>query len=282
MATPSVQNFLRGLAELDALRVSGDGTGESRRDVVAVEEPLEIRLAGEPLATTMRTPGQDHELGAGFLLAEGLIASRDELGSIAHCGRPDEDGYGNVLDVLPAAGSAFDLERSTASRRGTLTTASCGVCGRRSIDDLIARAGHIDDETRFSREVLGSLGARLCDEQPNFQRSGGLHAAGLADAKGRYLCVREDIGRHNAVDKVLGRLLLDGKLPAMGTILVVSGRASFEIVQKALCAQIPVLLCVSAPSSLAVRTAQQGDMTLIGFARDGGFNVYSGLERVVA
>jgi FdhD protein len=280
MATPTLQSVLGGLRELDALRVAGNGAAEARRDVVAVEEPLEIRLCGDALATTMRTPGQDQELCAGFLFAEGLIASRDDLGSMAHCGRLGEDGYGNVIDVLPAPGTAFGLERTRASRRGTLTTTACGVCGRRSIDDLIARVGRIDDETRLSREVLRRLGARLRDQQPAFQQSGGLHAAGLADAAGRYHCVREDIGRHNAVDKVIGRWLLDGRLPAGGTLLVVSGRASFEIVHKALCAGVPALVSVSAPSSLAVQTAERGNMTLIGFARDGGFNVYSGGERI--
>lgn len=280
MTTPTLQSVLSGLSELDALRVAGDGAAETRRDVVAVEQPLEIRLSGDPLATTMRTPGQDHELGAGFLFAEGLIASRDDLGTLAHCGKPGEDGYGNVIDVLPAPGTAFDPARSAKSRRGTLTTTSCGVCGRRSIDDLIERVGRVDDRGRLSRRVLGSLAARLRDQQPAFQRSGGLHAAGLADADGRYVCVREDVGRHNAVDKVIGRLLLDGRLPAPGTILVVSGRASFEIVQKALCAGIPALLSVSAPSSLAVETAARANMTLVGFARNDGFNVYAGSARI--
>ncbi len=280
MTTPSFESVLSGLAELDTLRVTSQGT-EDRRDVVAVEEPLEIRLSGDPWITTMRTPGQDHELCAGFLFAEGLIASRDDLGSIAHCRKTDRDEGRNVIDVLPAPGTAFDPEQSAASRRGTLTTTSCGVCGRRSIDDLLARAGRIDDDVRLSREVLAPLAARLSDQQPNFQASGGLHAAGLADAEGRYLCVREDIGRHNAVDKVMGRLLLDGKLPARGTILVVSGRASFELVQKAVCGGIPALVSVSAPSSLAVRTAERADMTLIGFARDGSFNVYAGGARIL-
>ncbi len=281
MTTPSIQRVLSGLSELDALRVAGDGALESRRDVVAVEQPLEIQLSGDPLATTMRTPGQDHELGAGFLFAEGLIESRDDLGTIAHCGRPGDEGYGNVIDVLPAPGTVFDPEQSATSRRGTLTTTSCGLCGRRSIDDLLDRVGRVDDESPLSRRVLGSLAARLLDQQPGFQQTGGLHAAGLADATGRYLCVREDVGRHNAVDKVVGRLLLDGQLPARGTILVVSGRASFEIVQKALCAGIPALLSVSAPSSLAVETAERANMTLVGFARNGGFNVYAGRERIV-
>lgn len=279
MATPSLQSVLGGLAELEALRVTDDGDRQTGRDVVAVEEPLEIRLSGDPLATTMRTPGQDHELCAGFLFAEGVIASRDDLGSIAHCRRGDDAL--NVIDVLPAPGTHFDPEHGAAVRRGTLTTASCGVCGRRSIDDLVDRVGRIDDDSRLSWTVLARLAERLHEQQPNFQRSGGLHAAGLADAAGRYLCVREDIGRHNAVDKVVGRLLLDARLPAKGTILVVSGRASFELVQKALCAGIPALVSVSAPSSLAVSTAERGNMTLIGFARDGAFNVYAGAERMV-
>ncbi len=249
-------------------------------DFVAVEEPLEIRVAGETLATTMRTPGDDAELALGFLFAEGLIGSRNDVATAAHCGNVGDDGWGNVIDVLPAPGFAFDLDRTGAARRGTLTTAACGVCGRRSIDDLVARSGALDDATRFEPSVVAELTDRLRREQPSFERTGGLHAAGLASSDGAWRVVREDVGRHNAVDKVVGRLLLDGALPARGCILVVSGRSSFEIVQKAWVAAVPVVVSVSAPSSLAVATAERARMTLVGFARGGSFNVYTGGERL--
>jgi FdhD protein len=269
------------LHALEALRVEPGRTPQLRADVVAVEEPLEIRVAGEALATTMRTPGHDHELALGFLCAEGLIDGRRDVGSVAHCGRPGDEAWGNVIEITPAPGAAIDLERSASARRGTLVTAACGVCGRRTIDDLVARVAPLDDGVSVRRDVVCEIVERLRSEQVNFQKSGGLHAAGLATADGRLLLVREDVGRHNAVDKLIGRLLLDDALPARGRILVVSGRSSFEIVQKALVARIPIVLGVSAPSSLAVAVAERARMTLVGFAREGAFNVYAGSERVL-
>jgi FdhD protein len=258
-----------------------DGERAERHDEVAVEEPLEIRVAGETLAVTMRTPGHDHELAAGFLFAEGLVDSRDELGSLRHCGDPGSDGYGNVIDVLPAPGAALDVEALSAVRRGTITSASCGVCGRATIDDLMARCKPLSDGARVSRALLAGLTARLRDAQPNFQRTGGVHAAGLVRSDGKYTVVREDVGRHNAVDKAVGRHLLDGALPATGSVLVVSGRTSFEIVQKAARAGVCAVVGVSAPSSLAVATAERARLSLAGFARDGAFKLYAGFERVV-
>jgi FdhD protein len=252
----------------------------AREDFVVVEEPLEIRVGGDTLAVTMRTPGDDAELAAGFLLAEGLIRARADLGQIAHCGRPGDEGWGNVIDVLPAAGSAIDLEQTLVARRGTLTSSACGVCGRRTIEDLLARCPVLAHGPSFERRVIENLTTLLRGHQKNFEQSGGLHAAGLADETGRFLVVREDVGRHNAVDKLLGRLLLDGELPRAAHALVVSGRTSFEIVQKALVARIPLVVGVSAPSSLAITTAERANLTLIGFARSASFNVYSGLERV--
>jgi FdhD protein len=269
------------LHELEALRFERDRTPERRADVVAVEEPLEIRVASETLATTMRTPGHDQELALGFLFAEGLIATRRDVGSAAHCGRPGDEGWGNVIEVVPAPGIAIDLERSASARRGTLVTAACGVCGRRTIDDLVARAAPLDDALRVRRDVLCDIVERLRTEQVNFQKTGGLHAAGLATPDGRLQLVREDVGRHNAVDKLIGRLLLDDALPASGRILVVSGRTSFEIVQKALVARIPLVVGVSAPSSLAVAVAERARLTLVGFARERAFNLYAGSERVL-
>jgi FdhD protein len=271
-----------GLTALDVVRFESNAEARRLRDVVVVEEPLEIRVVDDALVTTMRTPGHDHELALGFLFAEGLIGSRRDVASVAHCGRQGDEGWGNVIRVVPAAGTAIDLERSPGLRRGTLSTAACGVCGRRTIDDLVSRCTPLEDETRFSPAMLVELTGRLRSEQVYFQKSGGLHAAGLATREGRYLFVREDVGRHNAVDKLIGRLLLDDALPATARALVVSGRTSFEIVQKALAARIPLVVGVSAPSSLAVATAERARMTLVGFARGGTFNVYAGEERVLA
>lgn len=270
----------RALARGTAVRHRADGGSEPVEESIVVEEPLEIRISGDTFAITMRTPGHDRELAAGLLLAEGLIASAADLGGVAHCGRPGDEGYGNTLEVTAAPGTVLDGERVALARRGTLMSASCGVCGRRSIDDLMARVGPIDDATRFERAVLAELTARLRAEQPVFARTGGLHAAGVADARGNWLVVREDVGRHNAVDKVVGRLLLDGALPARGQLLVVSGRTSFEIVQKAVVAGFPAVVAVSAPTSMAVATAERAGLTLLGFSRQGAFNVYSGAERI--
>ena len=270
----------RALARLRTLRHPRHGARQDVDDLVVVEEPLEIRVHGETLAVTMRTPGHDSELALGLLFSEGVIESREDLGRVAHCGKPGEDGFGNTIDVTAAPGSVLDSERVALARRGTLTTASCGVCGRRSVDDLLERATPLEDESRFSRAVLEQVTERLAEAQPIFARTGGLHAAAAADGTGSLEHVREDVGRHNAVDKVIGRMLLDGALPARGKLLVVSGRTSFEIVQKALLAGFPVLVAVSAPTSLAVETARRGGLTLIGFCRDRSFNVYSGPQRV--
>jgi FdhD protein len=271
-----------GATATEIVRFEADVEARRLRDFVAVEEPLEIRVAEDTLVTTMRTPGHDHELALGFLFAEGLIGARRDVASVAHCGRPGDEGWGNVIEVLPAPGTAIDLDRSRGVHRGTLSTAACGVCGRRTIADLLERCTPLEDETRFERAVLCELAGRLRSEQVYFEKSGGLHAAGIATREGRYLFVREDVGRHNAVDKLIGRLLLDDALPASSRALVVSGRTSFEIVQKALAARIPLVLGVSAPSSLAVATAERARMTLIGFARGSTFNVYACAERVVA
>lgn len=268
-----------GLLPVSVVRHS-DAAREPMEDRVAVEEPLEIRIAGDALAVTMRTPGHDAELVMGFLLAEGIVASAADVGGIAHCGRPG--AADNVIEVSAAPGRVIDWERDGPMRRATLTTAACGVCGRRSIDDLLARTAPIRDETRFGAAWIQNLTRELEPLQSNFAASGGVHAAALWDPSGKLYALREDVGRHNAVDKVVGRAALDGRLPARGMALWVSGRASFELVQKAAVAQIPLLVSVSAPSSLAVAAAQAAGMTLIGFARGARFNVYSGAERVDA
>jgi len=259
------------------MRSGPNGALEGQPDELAVEEPLEIRVAGEPLAVTMRTPGHDHELVAGFLLAEGLIRSRADLGGIHHCARPGAEGAHNTIDVLPAPGTVLELD---ATRRGTLTTAACGMCGRKLIDDLLARLRPAAPAARFSQSFIAGLPGELQQQQPGFQRTGGLHAAGIALNAGGLCVVREDVGRHNAVDKAIGRLLLDGRLPALGAVLVVSGRTSFEIVQKALAAGLAGVVGVSAPSSLAVSTAARFGLLLCGFARGDAFNVYAGAERL--
>ncbi len=255
------------------------GQTESRRDAIAVEEPLEIRISGDPLLVTMRTPGHDHELCAGLLLAEGLIKTKADLSGIAHCGRPGEDGYGNTLDVTLAPGVTIDESRFEA-RRGTTLNSSCGVCGRRTIDDLLRGVAPLDGTARFQASRLVELTTQLRQQQPNFDRTGGLHAAGITDSSGQYRVVREDIGRHNATDKAIGRLLLDDALPASAAVLVVSGRTSFEIVGKAWRAGIAAIVGVSAPSSLSISTAERAGQLLIGFARGNGFNVYAGASRL--
>jgi FdhD protein len=257
-----------------------NGAPASALAKVAAEEPLEIRVSGETIAITMRTPGHDHELVLGFLLAEGLISRVDDVGRAFHCGRPGEEGYGNVMDVATAPGTVIDVDRLGAARRGTLVTSACGVCGRRSIDDLLASCPPVTLGVRFAAATVSALTALLADEQRVFRETGGSHAAGLATHDGRLLLLREDVGRHNAVDKAVGRMLLDG-IDASSLALIVSGRSSFEIVQKAARASIPLVVSVSAPTSLAVEAARRSQVTLVGFARGGEFNVYAGAERIV-
>lgn len=268
-----------GLTSFRIDRHEGDAR-EPFEDRVAVEEPLEIRVAGETFAVTMRTPGHDPELVMGFLLSEGVVRSAREVGGIAHCGKPGEAA--NVIEVTAAPGTVIDFDPDGALRRATLTTAACGVCGRRTIDDLMSRVGPIIDDARFAARWVRTLTAELLPRMANFAASGGVHAAALWDASGQLYVVREDVGRHNAVDKVIGRAALDGRLPARGMALVVSGRASFELVQKAAVAHIPLLVSVSAPSSLAIAAARRSELTLVGFARGERFNVYSGPGRIAS
>jgi len=263
-----------------------DGVATRKRDALAVEEPMEIRLSWleggvrrtEPLAVTMRTPGHDFELAAGFLHGEGVVASADDLVELTYCTGPEEQEY-NVVEARLASGRAFDPE---SVKRNFYATSSCGVCGKASLDAVGAQGcAVLPMDTVVDSERVVALPDRLREEQGVFSRTGGLHAAGLFAPEGTSAVVFEDVGRHNAVDKVIGRALLDRKLPASDRILVVSGRASFEVVQKSIAAGIPVLVAVGAPSSLAVELAVRFRQTLIGFARDGGFNVYSVPERVV-
>jgi FdhD protein len=252
------------------------------RDSLAGEEPLELRVGGTSLAVTMRTPGADFDLAAGFLVSEGVITRTEELVTMRYCAGKDENGVNsfNVLDLLLADG-VTPPDESVA--RAFFTTSSCGLCGKASIDAVRTRSAFEvrDDQLRVTTTLLLSLPARLREAQKVFEKTGGLHAAALFDGEtGELLVLREDVGRHNAVDKVVGWALREGRLPLRGTILLVSGRASFELVQKAVMAAIPMLCAVSAPSSLAVDLAEESNMTLVGFLRDSSMVVYAGVDRV--
>ena len=257
----------------------------ARADLLAGEEPLGIRVDGAALTMTMRTPGDDIELAAGFLVGEAIVAATDDIAGMkvcdgTTCGHLDHaDGeIGNIVDVALAPGVTV----SPAARRSFLTTSACGVCGKTSIDDIcvLPKAPLQADATVFSPAMIASMPDRLREAQRVFSSTGGLHAAGLFTASGELLVVREDVGRHNAVDKIVGWALLNAKLPLTGCALLVSGRASFELVQKAVLAGIPLLAAVSAPSSLAAELADEAGLTLIGFLRGPSMNVYTGVHRV--
>jgi FdhD protein len=250
-------------------------------DTAAVEEPLEIRLHGNPFAVIMRTPGDDRALTAGFLLSEGVIASSDALGAVEHCQHPDHPEVHNVVDVYLLGNAAAGLDAQLASRRQVLTSSSCGMCGRVSIDSLAQRAPAVDLAWKMDRAVAASLPSRLREHQGTFDLTGGLHAAALFTPAGECERAAEDVGRHNAVDKVIGAMLLEDRLPLSDYALAVSGRTSFEILQKAWIAGIAVVCAVSAPSTLAIDVANEAGITLLGFTRDGGFNIYAHPERIV-
>jgi FdhD protein len=260
-----------------------DGVATSRPDTLAAEEPLEIRVAGRPLTVTMRTPGDDFDLARGFLVSEGMLAGQDDITAIRYCAGAIADGGNtyNVLDVLLAQGVPLP---DPSLERNFYTTSSCGLCGKASLEAVrtISRWRVDHDPLRLTAAVISTLPDTLRAAQRVFDRTGGLHGAALFDATGELLCVREDVGRHNAVDKVVGWALDAGRLPLTGTVLMVSGRASFELVQKAVMAGIPALAAVSAPSSLAVDLAREMGLTLIGFLRGSSMNIYSGGERITA
>ncbi|GAA0908552.1 formate dehydrogenase accessory sulfurtransferase FdhD [Streptomyces thermoalcalitolerans] len=259
-----------------------DGTVSSRPDTLVAEEPLEIRLNGKPLAITMRTPGDDFALAAGFLVSEGVLGSPSEVRSIVYCAGTTADGTNtyNVVDVRTAAGVVVP---DITLERHVYTTSSCGLCGKASLDAVRTTARWPISDTppvRLEPGLLASLPDRLRAAQRVFDRTGGLHAAALFDEHGDLLDVREDVGRHNAVDKLVGLALQSGRLPLSRAVLLVSGRASFELAQKAVMAGIPVLAAVSAPSSLAVDLATETGLTLVGFLRGNSMNVYAGKERI--
>jgi FdhD protein len=265
---------------VDVVRVGPSGR-KARSDVAAVEEPLEIRLHGSPFVITMRTPGADKELVAGFLLSERIITSVDDIGTIRHCVDSDEAAAGNVIDVVLAGSAAARASSALADRRLVTATSACGVCGRRSIEDLMRDSPRIDAAWSVAKSVIGQLPVRLREAQTAFDETGGLHAAGVFGSGGALLGVAEDVGRHNAVDKVIGAKLLQDEMPLSERVLCVSGRTSFEIVQKAVVAGIPIVAAVSAPSSLAVDLARSANLTLLGFVRGDSFNIYSGAERIL-
>jgi len=256
-------------------------------DRAAVEEPLEIRLHGQPFAVTMRTPGADLELAAGFLLAEGILASPADLGAIERCrdATPEgkdgsTNGAPNVVNAILSAEAAWRVEHALAGKRQVAVTSACGICGRRTIESLKIDARPVATGQQIDASVVGKLPQKLRVAQPVFDETGGLHAAGLFTLDGDLITAAEDVGRHNAVDKVIGHMVLQDEIPLSQLALFVSGRTSFEIVQKAVVAGIPVVGAVSAPSSLAIELAQEMGITLIGFVRDGDFNVYAHEYRV--
>ena len=259
------------------IRSRGDAT---RPDTLAVEEPLEIRIAGAPLTMTMRTPGADIDLVHGFLLSEGLIGGAEDIDTIRYCDGVDADGQNtyNVLDVASAPGVTL-----TAPQRAFTTTSACGVCGKSSIDELRAtsRFDLREDHSTVTTDVLIALPDRLRAGQKTFAGTGGTHGAALFSTDGTLLVVREDVGRHNAVDKVIGWAVRENRIPLRDTVLMVSSRVSFELVQKAVMAGIPVLAAVSAPSSLAATLGDETGLTVIGFLRGESMNVYSAPGRVV-
>lgn len=255
-----------------------DGQLRHFQDSLVGEEPLEIRVGQLPLTVTMRTPGNDLELAAGFLFTEGLIQRRDQIHKLEHAADKEGTDRGNVVRVILDSGVSLDLERT---QRNFFAASSCGICGKASIDSVRSRLLQPPNPNlRLDPEILCRLPDALRSGQDIFGRTGGLHAAAIFDARGQLIVVREDVGRHNAVDKVVGWALLEGKLPLAEAILLVSGRGGYEIVQKAIVAGIPVVASVSAPSSLAVQLARELGLTLVGFLRGRRFLTYAGEERL--
>ncbi len=250
--------------------------GIERADAVAVEAPLEVRIGGKPVTVLMRTPGHDEELVTGFLFGEGVIADADDVISIERLSDTSDADRGNVLDVrLMVSRRAFDVDRLFYSN------SSCGICGKKSLASVEVRGHPSQSALTVSRGVLAALPDRLRAAQPTFARTGGVHASGLFTANGELVAVREDVGRHNALDKIIGWALNEGHVPLADRVLLVSGRVSYELVQKAVAAGIPVVAAVGAPSSLAVELAERFGITLVGFLRASGMNVYAHATRVI-
>ena len=270
-----------GLTNVTITRVHG-GRRTSEEDRAAIEEPLEVRLHDRPFAVIMRTPGADRELTAGFLLAERVLTTADDLGTIEHCTDPSAEHPENVVNVTLVNGAADHLDALLAERRQVITNSSCGLCGRLTIDSLRADLPPLPRVWTIPASTLLQLPETLRRSQTLFDATGGLHAAGLFTISGGLESLAEDVGRHNAVDKVVGRMLIREALPLSDRLLFVSGRASFEIVQKAFLAGIPLVGSVSAPSSLAIDLANDAGVTLVGFVRGETFNIYTHGERIDA
>jgi FdhD protein len=259
----------------EVLRYQPGQQWELFSDRVAAEEPLEIRVRGRSIAVTMRTPGQDPELAAGFLISEGIIRRSDDIVEIAPC--LASDAPGNTLNVFLAPDVEVDFDQLT---RHVFASSSCGICGKASIEAVHQHFAPVRTELKVSADFLVGLPAGMRAAQRNFAQTGGLHAAAVFDVTGNLIVLREDVGRHNAVDKVIGYGLLEKRLPFEADVLLVSGRASFEIMQKALAARIPIVCAISAPSSLAVEFARESGQTLVGFLRGKTMNVYAGRQRI--
>lgn len=261
----------RPIVRLDGVAAREDDDNLTR------EEPLEIRLQGEPIAVVMRTPKDDFDLVAGFLLTEGIVQAPTDIGTISYCEQAEPPNLENVIEVRLSDGVEFDTERL---KRNFYASSSCGICGKASIDHVMDLAPAISTHFTVGTELLYALDEKLREAQDVFSQTGSVHAAALFDTHGRMLALREDVGRHNAVDKVIGKLVREDRLPPAECVLMVSGRTSFEIMQKALIAGIPMVAAVSGPSSLAVDVAREANMTLIGFLRGKRCNVYAGAERI--
>jgi FdhD protein len=258
----------------------GRGSDGPREDLAAAEEPLEVRLHGKPFAVIMRTPGEDRELAAGFLLSEEVIRSYDDLGAVEHCRHPDHPDVHNVVDVYLVGDATTRLNDHLEQRRNILTSSSCGLCGRVTIESLRCRLSPLEATDTVRPDIVAAMPGTLRGRQTVFEETGGLHAAGLFTLDGKCLRSAEDVGRHNAVDKVVGAMLFEDRVPLHRHALAVSGRASYEIVQKAWFAGVPIVCAVSAPSSLAIELAEQAGITLLGFVRNGGFNLYTHPGRI--
>jgi len=258
----------------------GRRSGAPAEDFAATEEPLEVRLHGKSFAVIMRTPGADRELAAGFLLSEGVIHSHDDLGAVEHCRHPDHPDVHNIVDVYLIGEAVARVADHLEQRRNIMTSSSCGLCGRVTIESLRCQTPPLVAASRISSRIASELPQRLRTRQTVFDETGGLHAAGLFEMDGTCSASAEDVGRHNAVDKVVGAMLFEERIPLRQYALAVSGRASFEIVQKAWLAGISIICAVSAPSSLAIELAEEAGISLLGFVRDGGFNLYTHPERI--
>lgn len=276
-----MSDVLKPVRAIGVTRVNGSGIDRTT-DIIAAEEPLDIRLHGRSFAVIMRTPGSDRELAAGFLLSERIVRTAEELGAVEHCRHPDNRQAHHVVDVYLRGRAASNVHELLERRREVIANSSCGVCGRSTIDELRTELEPVRFDGRVELAIVRDLPRRLRATQTIFDETGGLHGAALCGRDGAILQSAEDVGRHNTVDKTIGALLLEDRLTAAApTLLMVSGRVSFEIVQKAWTAGIPIVAAVSAPTSLAIELAHEAGITLIGFVREHGLNIYSHEARIV-